>query len=203
VSEEPFVLGLTGSIGMGKSTVARMFREEGIPVWDADGAVHRLYARGGDGVAQIAALRPEAVQDGQVSRPALRAWIAEDPGALERIERAIHPLVAADRSDFLAGADAADEPLVVLDIPLLFETGGERFVDAVLVVTAPPELQRERVLARPGITEADLERMLAKQMSDAEKRARADFIIQSIELEPTRQSIQALIVHLRERDGDA
>jgi dephospho-CoA kinase len=203
VSEGPFVLGLTGSIGMGKSTVARMFREEGIPVWDADGAVHRLYARGGDGVAQIAALRPEAVQDGQVSRPALRAWIAEDPGALERIENAIHPLVAADRADFLAGADAAEEPLVVLDIPLLFETGGERLVDAVLVVTAPPELQRERVLARPGITEADLERMLAKQMSDAEKRARADFIVQSIEPEPTRQSIQALIAHLKERDGDA
>jgi len=188
---------------MGKSTVARMFRDQGIPVWDADGAVHRLYARGGAGVAQIAALRPEAVRDGEVSRPALRAWIAEDPGALERIEKAIHPLVAADRSDFLAGADAADEPLVVLDIPLLFETGGERFVDAVLVVTAPAELQRDRVLARSGITEADFERLLAKQMSDAEKRARADYIVQSIELEPTRQSVQALIGHLRERNGHA
>ena len=200
---KPFLLGLTGSIGMGKSTVARMIREEGIPVWDADGAVHRLYARGGAGVTQIEALRPEAVRDGEVSRPALRAWIAEDPGALERIEKAIHPLVAADRADFLAGADAADEPLVVLDIPLLFETGGEHYVDAVLVVTAPPELQRERVLARPGITEADLERMLAKQMSDAEKRARADYIIQSIELEATRQSVRALIRHLRERNGNA
>ena len=203
MSERPFVLGLTGSIGMGKSTVARMIREEGIPVWDADGAVHRLYARGGAGVTQIEALRPEAVREGKVSRPALRAWIAEDPGALERIEKAIHPLVAADRADFLAGADAADEPLVVLDIPLLFETGGEHYVDAVLVVTAPPELQRERVLARPGITEADLERMLAKQMSDAEKRARADYIIQSIELEATRQSVRALIRHLRERNGHA
>ncbi len=203
MSEGPFVLGLTGSIGMGKSTVARMFREEAVPVWDADGAVHRLYAPGGAGVAQIAELRPEAVRDGQVSRPALRAWIAEDPSALERIEKAIHPLVADDRADFLAGADAADEPLVVLDIPLLFETGGERFVDAVLVVTAPPELQRERVLARPGMTEADLGRMLAKQMSDAEKRARADFIIQSVELESTRHSVQALIGHLRERSKDA
>jgi dephospho-CoA kinase len=203
MSDRPFVLGLTGSIGMGKSTVAQMFRDEGIPVWDADGAVHRLYAKGGAGVAQIAALRPEAVHDGEVSRPALRAWIAEDPTALARIEKAVHPLVAADRADFLAGADAADEPLVVLDIPLLFETGGERLVDAVLVVTAPAELQRERVLARPGITEADFERLLAKQMSDAEKRARADYIVQSIELEPTRQSVQALIGHLKEQNGHA
>lgn len=203
MKDGPFVLGLTGSIGMGKSTVAKMFREAGIPVWDADGAVHRLYARGGAGAAQIAALRPAAVRDGEVSRPALRAWIAEDPGALERIEKAIHPLVAADRADFLAGAEAAEEPLVVLDIPLLFETGGQKRVDAVLVVTAPADLQRKRVLARPGVTEADLERMVAKQMSDAEKRARADFIVQSIELGQTRQSVQALIGHLRERNGNA
>lgn len=203
MKDGPFVLGLTGSIGMGKSTVAKMFREAGIPVWDADGAVHRLYARGGAGAAQIAALHPAAVRDGEVSRPALRAWIAEDPGALERIEKAIHPLVAADRADFLAGAEAAEEPLVVLDIPLLFETGGQKRVDAVLVVTAPADLQRKRVLARPGVTEADLERMVAKQMSDAEKRARADFIVQSIELGQTRQSVQALIGHLRERNGNA
>jgi dephospho-CoA kinase len=198
-----FVLGLTGSIGMGKSTVAAMLRDEGVPVWDADGAVHRLYAPGGAGVAAIAALRPKAVVEGAVSRPALRAWIAEDPGALARIEQAIHPLVASDRADFLAGADAAEEPLVALDIPLLYETGAEAGLDAVLVVTAPAEVQRARVLARPDITAADLDRLLAKQMPDAEKRARADFIIQSVELEATRQSVRALVRHLRERAPDA
>lgn len=203
MSARPFVLGLTGSIGMGKSTVARMFRDEGIPVWDADGAVHRLYARGGDGVARIAALCPQAVTGGEVSRPALRDWIARDPMALALIERAIHPLVAADRADFLTGAEAAEEALVVLDIPLLLEGGGRKIVDAVLVVTAPAELQRQRVLDRPGMTAEHFERLLAKQMPDAEKRARADYIIQSVELEPTRHAIHGLIETLMERAARA
>lgn len=197
--DRPFVLGLTGSIGMGKSTVARMLRAEGLPVWDADSAVHRLYAKGGAGAARIARLFPDAVVAGEVSRPILRDWIARDPMALPLIEKAIHPLVAADRADFLAGADAAEEPIVVLDVPLLLEGAGARQVDAVLVVTAPAELQRERVLARPGMTEGDFERLLAKQMPDAEKRKHADYIIQSLEMEPTRQAVHALVGQIRER----
>jgi len=192
-----FILGLTGSIGMGKSTVAGMFRDAGVLVWDADAAVHRLYAPGGAGVAAIAAIRPEAVVEGGVSRPALKAWIAEDAGALARIEAAIHPLVGADRAAFLARARADGVALVVLDIPLLFEGGAERGMDAVLVVTAPADLQRARVLARPGMTEADLARFLAKQMPDAEKRARADYVIQSVELEATRQVVLDLIEKLK------
>jgi dephospho-CoA kinase len=189
----PFLLGLTGSIGMGKSTVAGLFREAGVPVWDADAAVHELYAAGGAGAAAIAALRPGAVPDGAVDRAALRAWIAEDDRALKRIEAAIHPLVAADRAGFIARAAADAAPLVVLDIPLLYETGADAAMDAVLVVTAPPEVQRARVLARPGMTEADFARLLAKQLPDAEKRARADHVIRSVELEPTRAAVLELI----------
>lgn len=199
----PFILGLTGSIGMGKSTVAAMFRAAGVPVWDADAAVHRLYAPGGAGVAAIAAIRPQAVIEGAVSRPALKAWIAEDAGALARIEAAIHPLVAQDRLDFLDRARAEGAALVVLDIPLLFEGGAERAMDAVAVVTAPAELQRARVLARPGMTEAELARFLAKQMPDAEKRARADYIIPSVELEPTRQAVLDLIAKLKRKINNA
>ena len=198
-----FILGLTGSIGMGKSTVAEMFRAAGVPVWDADAAVHRLYAPGGAGVAAIAAIRPRAVVDGGVSRPALKAWIAGDAGALARIEAAIHPLVAADRAGFLARARAEGAALVVLDIPLLFEGGAERDMDAVLVVTAPAKVQRARVLARPGMTEADLDRLLARQMPDAEKRARADFVIESVEIEPSRQAVQGLIEKLKRKAADA
>lgn len=199
----PFALGLTGSIGMGKSTVAGIFREAGVPVWDADAAVRRIYGKGGAGAERIARLRPEAVADGAVSRAELRRWIAEDSGALAAIEAAIHPLVASDRADFLAGAEAADEPLVVLDIPLLYEIGAEAEVDAVLVVTAPPELQRQRVLARDGMTEAEFERILARQLPDAEKRARADYIIQSLELDATRASVRHLLPILQERAANA
>ena len=147
----PFRLGLTGSIGMGKSTTAAMFVEEGIPVWDADAAVHRLYSPGGAAVAPLAAICPAALRDGGIDRGALKDWIAADANALARIEAVVHPLVAADRAAFLEKTDA---DIVVLDIPLLFEKGSEAEMDATLLVTAPLDLQRARVMARPGMTEA-------------------------------------------------
>ncbi len=192
-----FVLALTGSIGMGKSTTADFFREARVPVWDADEAVGRLYARGGAAVAAIAELCPEAVDDGEVDRAALKAWILRDDQALSKIEAVVHPLVQSDRDDFLVGADAADEPLVVLDIPLLFERGGEAGVDAVMVVSAPPEDQRERVMARPGMTEKAFEYLLSKQMPDAKKRELADYVIQSTDLETARAAVFMLADRLR------
>ncbi|WP_413876812.1 dephospho-CoA kinase [Albidovulum sp.] len=193
----PFLLGLTGSIGMGKSTTAAMFAAEGVPVWDADAAVHRLYARGAPGVAAIAALRPDAIIDGAVDRARLKDWIATDSDALARIEAAVHPLVAADRAAFIDRAATAGVDLVLLDIPLLFETGAEAALDATLVVTAPAEVQRARVLARPGMTETQFATILARQMPDAEKRARATHVIETSTLEQTRAAVQALIDELR------
>lgn len=193
----PFRLGLTGSIGMGKSTTAAMFAAAGVPVWDADAAVHRLYAPGGAAVPAIAALHPAAVKDGAVDRAALKDWIVAEPGALRQIEGAVHPLVAADREAFLAGA--VDKPLVVLDIPLLFETGADAQMDATLVVSAPPEVQRARVLARPGMTPAQLDLILSRQMPDAEKRARATWVIETTGLETTRAAVQDLIETIRAR----
>ena len=190
----PFLIGLTGSIGMGKSTTAQMFRDEGIAVWDADAAVHRLYATGGAAVASIRAVCPEAIVDGAVDRARLKRWIARDEAALSRIEEIVHPLVAADRVGFLAGLDT---DIAVLDIPLLFETGAESLVDLVLVVSAPEELQRQRLLARDNMDSAMLETILAKQMPDREKRARADLVIETIALEPTRKAVQALIEKVR------
>jgi dephospho-CoA kinase len=190
----PFRLGLTGSIGMGKSTTAGMFRAEGIPVWDADAAVHRLYAPGGAAIAPLAALCPAALRDGGIDRAALKDWIASDPNALAWIEAVVHPLVAADRAAFL---DKADSDIVVLDIPLLFEKGSEAEMDATLLVTAPPDLQRARVMARPGMTEAQFATILARQMPDAEKRARATHIIETLSEESARAAVRALIVHIR------
>lgn len=193
----PFRLGLTGSVGMGKSTTAAMFAAEGIPVWDADAAVHRLYGPGGEACAAVAALCPEAVGPAGVDRARLRAWIAADPARLAALEAAVHPLVAADRARFLAEAAARGEPLVVLDMPLLFETGAEGEVDATLVVTAPPEVQRARVLARPGMTERDLAFILARQMPDAEKRARATYVIETRTMDQARAAVRALVARLR------
>lgn len=190
----PFVLGLTGSIGMGKSTASRIFAEAGCDVWDADAAVHRLYAPGGAAVAPLAALHPPALVDGGISRPVLKDWIAADATALARIERVVHPLVAADRAAFL---DASRAEVAVCDIPLLFETGAEAGLDAVAVVSAPAALQRARVLDRPGMTDAQFEAILAKQMPDAEKRDRADFIIPSATIDEARAAIDAILARIR------
>lgn len=189
----PFRLGLTGSIGMGKSTTAALFREQGVQVWDADAAVHRLYAPGGAAVAPLAALCPAALDDGGINRAALKDWIATDPTALAQIESVVHPLVSADRDAFAAAATA---PLVVFDIPLLFEKGTEAMMDATLLVTAPAALQRARVLARPGMTEAQLAAILARQMPDRDKRARADHIIETLSPDSARAAVRALIAYL-------
>jgi dephospho-CoA kinase len=189
----PFVLGLTGSIGMGKSTTAAMFRDEGVPVWDADAAVHRLYARGGAAVPAVAALCPQAVVGGAVDRGRLKDWIAADPDALRRLEAAVHPLVAADRRAFLDKAARDGARVVVLDIPLLFETGADREVDATVVVSAPADIQRDRVLARPGMSEAQLDLILARQTPDAEKRARATHVIGTETLDGARAAVRNLI----------
>ena len=188
----PYRLGLTGSIGMGKSTTAGFFRDLGVPVWDADAAVHRLYGPGGAAVDAVGALCPKAVQGGAVDRAILKDWIADDPTALARLERAVHPLVARDRDEFVA---AQSGPLVVLDIPLLFETGAK--VDGVLVVTAPKAVQRARVLARPDMSAAQLDAILARQMPDAEKRARADFVIETTDMDSARAAVQTLAERLR------
>jgi dephospho-CoA kinase len=189
----PFRLGLTGSIGMGKSTTAALFREQGVPVWDADAAVHRLYAPGGAAVAPLAALCPAALTDGGINRTALKDWIATDPTALSQIESVVHPLVSADRDTFAATATA---PMIVFDIPLLFEKGTEAMMDATLLVTAPPALQRARVLARPGMTEAQFATILARQMPDRDKRARADHIIETLSPDSARAAVRALIAYL-------
>ncbi|MBI1217025.1 MAG: dephospho-CoA kinase [Rhodobacteraceae bacterium] len=193
----PYLLGLTGSIGMGKSTTAGFFAESGVPVWDADAAVHRLYAPGGAAVPVLGALFPEAIVAGAVDRAALKARIAADPTALPRIEAAVHPLVTADRAAFIAAHSGA--PLIVLDIPLLFETGAEAQVDGTLVVSAPADLQRARVLARPGMTEAHFAAILGRQMPDAEKRRRATWVIETTGLETTRTAVRDLIDTIRGR----
>jgi len=173
------VIGLTGSIGMGKSTAARMLRRLGIPVHDADAAVHRLMGKGGRAVAVIAAAFPGTVIAGRVDRPALGAKVFGHPAELRRLEKILHPLVQAEAQRFIRRQQARQQKLVVLDIPLLFETGGEQRCDAVIVVTAPRFLQRARVLARPRMTPARLAEIEALQMPDREKRQRADFVIET------------------------
>lgn len=182
-----FLLGLTGGIGMGKSTASQMFRDLGHPVWDADAAVHRLYAPGGAAVAPVAAAFPGVLRDGAVDRGLLKARLAADPAGFARLEGIVHPLVAADRAEFVAAQAGA--PLVVLDIPLLFEGGSQAGMDGVAVVSAPAAVQRARVLARPGMTEADFQMILSRQMPDADKRARADWVIPSDTVEGARAAI--------------
>ena len=188
-------LGLTGSIGMGKSTVAAMFEALGVPVFDADAAVHRLQGEGGRLVAAIEAMFPDTTGPKGVDRTLLGEAVLSDPRALKQLEALVHPAVGEERIAFLAAHP--DAPLVVFDVPLLFETGGESRVDKVAVVSAPAEVQRARVLARPGMTEARFEAILARQMPDAEKRARADFIIPTGgTLAETRAEVAALVTCL-------
>jgi len=189
-----YILGLTGSIGMGKSTTAGFFRDAGVPVWDADAAVHRIYAKGGAAVEPISKICPDATAIGKVDRNALKAWIARDDTALAQLEQIVHPLVAADRADFIAVNAAA--PLIVLDIPLLFETGSASNMDGVLVVSVDAKEQRRRVLDRATMTEAMFVSILARQTPDAEKRARADFVIETYDLDSTRADVMKLIEQL-------
>jgi len=175
--ERPFVLCLTGSLGMGKSRTASFFAEEGVPVHDSDAVVHALYE--GEAVPLIEQAFPGATSGGKVDRAKLAAMVLGDDAALARLEALVHPLVGAAREKFLAEAQARGVPVVVLDIPLLFETGAERGCDAVVVVSAPPEVQRRRAFERSGMTEEKLTALLAKQMPDAEKRRRADFVVDS------------------------
>lgn len=184
------LLGLTGSIGMGKSTTSTMFQDLGVPVWDADAAVHRLYAKGGAAVEPIAAVFPQAIEDGSVSRQKLKDLIAIDPTVLTLIEKIVHPLVAADRDAF---RDSRNDPLIVFDIPLLFETGADAWLSSVLVVSVPYEVQRSRVLDRPGMTKTQFEAILARQMPDAEKRARADHVVETRTLDDTNAAVRQLI----------
>lgn len=194
------VLGLTGSIGMGKSTVAAMFAEAGVPVFDADAEVHRLQGPGGALVAAIEAEFPDTTTDLGVDRTLLGEAVFGDPAAFRRLEAIVHPAVAHARTAFLKAN--ADKPLVLLDVPLLFEAGGWRQVDKVIVVSAPPEVQRARVLARPGMSVERFESILARQMPDAEKRARADFVISTGgSIDATRADVAAVIACLMAQTG--
>ncbi|AZO17658.1 dephospho-CoA kinase [Mesorhizobium sp. M2A.F.Ca.ET.043.05.1.1] len=189
------VLGLTGSIGMGKSATAKMFAEAGVPVHDSDETVHRLYA--GKAAPLVEAAFPGTTEAGVVDRVKLASQVLGDPAALKKLESIIHPLVRADADAFLARHRAAGAPLAVLDIPLLFETGGRNRVDKVVVVTASPEIQRERVLARPGMGEEKFLSILAKQVPDAEKRRQADFIIDTGQgFDAARRAVEAVIGEL-------
>lgn len=189
------ILGLTGSIGMGKSTTAAMFRDAGVPVFDADAAVHALYR--GAAVAPVEAAFPGVTREGAVDRDLLRQRVLDDAAVLRRLEAIVHPLVQAERAAFLAAARRAGAPLVVLDIPLLFETGADASVDAVAVVTAPEDVQKARVLARPGMTEARFSAILAQQVPDADKRARARFVIDTgAGLAAARAQVQAVMAAL-------
>ncbi|WP_076863502.1 dephospho-CoA kinase [Bradyrhizobium mercantei] len=189
------ILGLTGSIGMGKSTTAKLFMEAGVPVYDADAAVHQLYE--GEAAPAIEAAFPGTTTDGKVDRAKLSARVVHDAAAMKQLEQIVHPMLGASRQKFFADAEAAGNPIVVVDIPLLFETGGEKRVDAVVVVTTSPELQRERVLARGTMDAAKLDAIIAKQMPDAEKRKRADFIVDTSHgLDPVRARIRDILAEV-------
>lgn len=191
-----FILGLTGSIGMGKSTTARMFADEGIPVWDADAAVHRLYQPGQPAALAIGTLFPTAIDpDGSVNRAALRALIQSDPTVLDSVNAAVHPIVARDRAAFLQANETAE--IILLDVPLLYEIGLDKACDAVAVVSAPAEVQRDRVLARGEMTKAEFQTILSRQMPDADKRARADYIIPTTSLEAAGQAVKDVLADIR------
>lgn len=192
-------VGLTGSIGMGKSTTAAMFAAEGVPVYDADAEVHALYARGGAAVEPLEQAFPGVVVDGAVDRTLLSQRVVGKPEELKRLEAIVHPLVGISRVGFFEQAAAAGADVVILDIPLLFETGGDKRMDAVVVVSAPADVQRQRVLARPGMDEAKLDAILARQTPDAEKRARAHFVIDTGQgLDRARDQVREVLRVLRD-----
>lgn len=186
------ILGLTGSIGMGKSTTAKLFTEAGVPVYDADATVHQIYQ--GEAAPAIEAAFPGTTVDGRVDRAKLSAKVLHDPAAIKRLEQIVHPMLGASRQKFLDDAEASGASVVVMDIPLLFETGGEKRVDAVVVVTTSPENQRERIMARGTMTGEAFEAILARQMPDAEKRKRADFVVDTSHgLDPVRAQIRDIL----------
>jgi dephospho-CoA kinase len=186
------ILGLTGSIGMGKSTTATLFAEAGVPVYDADATVHRLYE--GEAAPAIEAAFPGTTVDGKVDRNRLSAQVVHDSAAIKRLEQIVHPMLGASRQKFLDDAEQSGAPVAVVDVPLLFETGGEKRVDAVVVVTTTPEIQRQRILARDGMTPEKLDAILARQLPDAEKRKRADFVVDTSHgLDPVRARIRDIL----------
>ena len=186
------ILGLTGSIGMGKSTTAKLFAEAGVPVYDADAAVHRLYE--GEAVPAIEAAFPGTTVDGKVDRARLSALVVHDPAAMKQLERIVHPMLGASRKKFLDQAERSGAPVAVVDVPLLYETGGENRVDAVVVVTTSPEVQRERILARDNMSSEKLDAILARQLPDSEKRKRADFVVDTSHgLDPVRARIRDIL----------
>jgi dephospho-CoA kinase len=186
------ILGLTGSIGMGKSTTAALFAEAGVPVYDADATVHRLYE--GEAAPAIEAAFPGTTADGKVDRNRLSAQVVHDAAAMKRLEQIVHPMLGASRQKFLSDAEQAGAPVAVVDVPLLFETGGEKRVDAVVVVTTTPEIQRERILARDSMTPEKLDAILARQLPDAEKRKRAHFVVDTSHgLDPVRARIRDIL----------
>ena len=189
------ILGLTGSIGMGKSTTAKLFAEAGVPVYDADAAVHKIYE--GEAAPAIEAAFPGTTADGKVDRAKLSAKVLHNPAAIKQLEQIVHPMLGASRKKFLDAAEQSGAPVVVMDIPLLFETGGEKRVDAVVVVTTSPENQRERILARGTMTSEALDAILARQLPDAEKRKRADFVVDTSHgLEPVRERIRDILAEI-------
>jgi dephospho-CoA kinase len=189
------ILGLTGSIGMGKSTTAKLFAEAGVPVYDADASVHRLYE--GEAAPAIEAAFPGTTSDGKVDRKKLSARVVHDQAAIKQLEQIVHPMLGASRKKFFDDAEAVGAPVVVVDVPLLYETGGEKRVDAVVVVTTSPENQRERITARGTMTQEALDSILARQMPDAEKRKRADFVVDTSHgLDPVRAQIKDILAEV-------
>ena len=186
------ILGLTGSIGMGKSTTAKLFAEAGVPVYDADAAVHRLYE--GEAAPAIEAAFPGTTVNGKVDRALLSGRVVHDPAAMKRLEQIVHPMLGASRQKFLSDAEQSGAPVAVVDVPLLFETGGEKRVDVVVVVTTTPAIQRERILARDNMTGEKLDAILARQLPDAEKRIRAHFVVDTSHgLDPVRARIRDIL----------
>ena len=188
------IIGLTGSIGMGKTTTAHMFEALGCPVFDSDAAVHNLYKPGGRAVPLLKAVFPDVIKDGAVDRARLGAHMRKDPLNLQVLESFIHPMIAEDRHAFMKKAQENNQPIVVFDVPLLFETGGDKDVDIVVVVTAPAEVQKKRVLSRPGMSEDLFESLLKRQMPDADKRRRADYLIYTDKgLDFAREQVQKIL----------